>query len=160
MTDQIGFHSYDGTGLSEEILASKENLIEQSITIVAGTVDSTNSVTTDLRRGLVLWPDPGDGGKYSEFDAGAKSAAAGAEAVVLAVPIDMSAGVDIVAKAYYGGVFKPSKLLDDSGVDIVAKAYLGGVFKPSKLLDDSGFTLTHFDATERAKAQRIIIKNE
>lgn len=137
MSDQIGFHSYDGTGLSEEILASKENLVEQPVTIDASCRDTQNSVTTDLRRGLVLWPDPTVANRYTQFDAAAKTAAAGAEAVILAVPLDISGGENLVAKVYYAGVFKPNKLLDDSG-----------------------FTLTHFDATERDKCQRIIIKNE
>ncbi|HEC72027.1 MAG: hypothetical protein ACTSW7_01105 [Candidatus Thorarchaeota archaeon] len=137
MSDQIGYHGYDGTGLSEEILASKENLVEQSVTIDASCRDTQHDVTTDLRRGLVLWPDPTVADRYTQFDAAAKTALAGAEAVVLAVPLDISGSVDLVAKVYYGGVFKPDKLVDDSG-----------------------YGLTHFDATERAKAQRIIIKNE
>jgi len=137
MSDVIGYHDYKGTGLSEEILASTANLIEKSITIVSTCRDVANDTTTDLRRGLVLWPDPADAGKYSEFDAAAKTAGAGAEAVVLAVPIDISDGEDIVAKCYYGAVVKPSKLIDASG-----------------------YTLTHFDATERDKCQRLVITNE
>ena len=137
MSDVYGYHDFDGTGLSEEILASKENLIEQSITIDASCRDTQNDVPTDLRRGLVLWPDPTVSNRYTQFDAAAKTALAGAEAVVLAVPLDISAGENLVAKCYYGGVFKPDKLIDDSG-----------------------YVLTHFDATERAKCQRIVIKNE
>lgn len=137
MSDVYGYHSYDGTGLSEEILASSENLIQQSVTIDSSCRDTQHDVTTDLRRGLVMWPDPTVANRYTQFDAAAKVATAGAEAVVLAVPLDISAGVNLVAKIY-----------------------LAGVFKPDKLVDDSGYGLTHFDAAERTKAQRIIIKNE
>jgi len=136
--DVIGYHSYDGTGLTEEILASMEGLIEISITIDSTCRDTANATTTDLRRGLVLWPDTAvTNDNYTQFDAAAKSAGAGGQAVVLAHPVDISAGVNIVAKAYKGCVLKPDKLIDDSG-----------------------YTLTHFDATEQAKAKGIIVMDK
>ena len=52
MSDVIGYHDFKGTGLSEEILASDKNLIEQSITLDAGCRDLATDTTTDLRRGL------------------------------------------------------------------------------------------------------------
>lgn len=138
MSDQIGYHSYDGTGLTEEILASVENLAEISITIDASCRDTANAVTTDLRRGLVLWPDgTTTNDNYTQFDAAAKIALAGGLAVVLAHPVDISAGVNVVAKAYEACIVKKNKLIDDSG-----------------------YTLTHFDATEQAKAKGIVIREK
>ena len=135
--DQIGYHSQDGTGLSEEILASAEGLVEISITIDASCRDTQHAVTTDLRRGLVLWPDgTTTNDNYTQFDAAAKSATAGALAVVLANPVDISSG------------------------NVVAKAYEACILKPEKLIDDSGYTLTHFDAAEFAKAKGIIVREK
>jgi len=132
MSDQIGYFDYDGTGLTEEILASTENLVESSVTIDATCRDTTNGTTTDLRRGLLLWPDTAYSNRFTELDNDAVIAGLEDEAVVLAVPLDIS-----------------------DGNNLVAKVYTAGVFKYYKLLDSSGYTLTHFD---NDKAQRIIIK--
>jgi len=118
----------EGTGFVHEILAS-DQFEEHAITIDSSCVDTTHTgATTDLRRGLMLVPDAGVGGRYTELDAGA---AGSAEVVVLAENI-------------FG--------IDDGNQ--VAKAYFVGTFKEGVLFDDSGTTLTHFTA---ANCQRIRI---
>jgi len=133
MSDQIGYHSFLGTGLNEEILASEENLVHTSVTIDSTCRDTTNAVITDLRRGLILFPDPTTtpAGQWTQLDAAAVTATLEDKVVVLAHPVDISGG------------------------DVVAKVYESGVFKTGKLLDDSGTTLTHFNSQ---KAQRIVIR--
>jgi len=132
MSDMFGYQNFSGTGLNEEILASTKNLIKKSVTIDASCRDSQNTVTTDLRRGLLLFPDPDNDDKYTELDADAVTATLEQNAVVLAEPLDIS-----------------------GGVDLVATVYVACVVKPSKLIDDSGYTLTYFDPQ---KCQRIIIE--
>lgn len=133
MSDVIGYQGFSGTGLSEEILASSENLVKSPVTIDASCRDVANSPTTDLRRGLLLFPDPTVANRYTELDAAAVTAGLEDKAVVLAAPLDISAGVNLVADVY-----------------------TACVVKSSKLIDASGYTLTHFDPQ---KCQRIIIKD-
>jgi hypothetical protein len=135
MLENVGYGDYKGTGVSEEILASMENLVERSITVSSACRDLANGTTTELRRGLLLYPDAGVSNLYTEFDAAAVIAGKEATVVVLAEPIvDISTG------------------------NLTVKAYEAGVFKKNKLIDASGYTLTHFDAAAQLKCQRIVIR--
>lgn len=122
---RYGYKTATGTGLSYELLASTADLQVISITIDSSAVDSNNSPTTSLRRGLLMWPDPTVSDRYTEFDAAAATATASIEAVVLAEDVPNIDNGDAVAKAYYSATFKDGVIFDDSGT-----------------------TLTHWDKTE------------
>jgi hypothetical protein len=130
---RYGYKTATGTGLSYELLASTADLQIISITIDSSAVDSNSPVTTNLRRGLMMWPDPTVGDRYTEFDAAAATATASNEAVILAEDVPNIDNGNAVAKAYYSATFK-------NGV----------------IFDDSGTTLTHWTAGE---CQRIKIRD-
>jgi len=104
-----GYKDFDGTGLSDEILASSHYEMI-SITIAGATRDSGNTPTTDLRRGLLLAYDSGSG-KYIELTTGATESPT---AVVLAENVPGMDATDVVSKAFYRAIFKSGKLFDDS----------------------------------------------
>jgi len=119
MTHTPGYGGYQGTGLTEEILASTVGLKKISITIDSTAVDSTHTgYTTTLRRGLLMWPDPTVGDRYTEFDAAAATATASNQAVVLGEQVEMDGTNDAVAMAYFAACFKADKLFDDSGTGL------------------------------------------
>lgn len=125
----IGYHDPQGTGLDHELLAS-DQFRKMSITIDTTARDTANTGhTTDLRRGLMMVPGTGLGGRYIQL---ALADAGSPDVVVLA---ENCFGIDAQNQ--------------------VAEAYYAGDFKPNVLFDDSGLTLTHFTA---ANCQRISIR--
>ena len=119
MTHTPGYGGYQGTGLSEEILASTVGLKKVSITIDASARDVNNTVdTTYLRRGLIMWPDTAHDDKFTEFDGAAATAVASKDAVVLGEDVQLDGTNDAVAMAYFAACFKKDKIFDNSGTGL------------------------------------------
>ena len=108
-----GFSNLDGTGLTNDMLASSVYKTI-SITIVNTARDSGSSPTTTLRRGLLMRCVSGN--KYTTLE----SADYNATAVVLPYDIPNIDSGDVVVKAFYSATFKSGKLLDPAGVFVAA----------------------------------------
>jgi hypothetical protein len=114
-----GYHGEDGTGLTEEILASIDNLEKISIIIDPAATDPSNSNGTEkLRRGLVMYQPAG--GNYKELDAVPANIEECKTIVVLGEDVEMNAGgavnnSETTAMGYFSAVFKKDKLFDSSG---------------------------------------------
>jgi hypothetical protein len=118
---QVGYTNLQGTGLSgDEMIASFVGLNWVPITIDSSARDVNNpsGVTTDLRKGLIMWPDPTVGDRFTEFDAAAVTAVASKDAVVLAEDVPNIDNGSVQAKAYYIATFKPGYIFDNVGTGL------------------------------------------
>ena len=114
-----GYSGFQGTGLSEEILASTIGLKKISITIDAAARDVNHIAdTTYLRRGLIMWPDSTHSLRYTEFDAAAAVALASKDAVVLGEDVQLDGTNSAVAMAYFAACFLKDKIFDNSGTTL------------------------------------------
>lgn len=117
----VGYTNLQGTGLSgDEMLASVKDVLAVPITIDSSARDVNNpsGVTTNLRRGLILWPDPTVDDRFTEFDAAAVTAVASKDAVVLAEDVPNIDNGSVPAKAYYIATFKPGYIFDNVGTGL------------------------------------------